>query len=342
MKDQIKSWVLNVLSGYCFNERRTDYPRIIILSPWIKDVQLEIDKETRELDEYYFSTVYGIGSINLPYALLTLKLDFGADINIVTLPPTEKHHHEKASSVKILLDFLDEIGCNVYINPDLHSKLILSNDMALLGSFNLSFPALWGREEVGVCIDDMENLKILEHYACTVIASSEPYGYTPQAKEQESTRDDKIAKEMLAIIDKRGYIREDEEQNIRERFWKPINSVTRGWLFEKMIQFNYGLDRGPPSPDIYHEFLYAHFGTGLALDYNMIKLAASNLEAFYLNVVLAFLKSQQRERLGCLGNLFNYQGKDEVDEILDFLITKFARTRVPKISPAIIPLPKQE
>lgn len=343
MKDQIRSWVLNVLSGRCFSERRPSYPKIFILSPWIGDVQLEIDKEVRELDKYWFGTVYRIGCINLPYALLTLKLDFGADIDIVTLPPTEKHYHEKTSSARILLDFLDEIGCNVYVNPDLRSKLILSNDMALLGSFNLLFSALWSREEVGVCIDDVENLKILERYANEVIASSEPYGYTVQARGQESTLKNKTPKEMFTIIDKRGYVREDEEKSITERFLKPIDSVTRGWLFEKIIHeqsdlvtacggFTYAC----------HEFLYWHLRPSSVLSYDMIKLASSNLEAFYINILLAFLKSQPKERLGFLEHLFNYQGKNEVGEILDFLTTKFARTHVPKISHIIISLPKQE
>lgn len=328
MKEQIKSWVLRVLSGYCFEERRPDFPEVYILSPWIKDVRLEIDKEVRELDESWFSGVYGIASINLPYALLLLKLE-GANINIITRPPTEKHYKRAWEDARTLLDFLDEIGCNVYANPDFHSKLILSNDIALLGSFNLSFSALWGREEIGVCIDDIENLRILERYAHEVISSSKPYGYTQQGRRQELAHDKRagreLSRELLARLGEYGPLKEDD--------YKPIYSVTRGWLFEKIIDadsdfveacggFSYAC----------HEFLFHHFKT--ILSYDLIKLAAPDLEAFYVSVFTTFLKSQPKERrLQLLRRLFDYQGKNEIGKILDFLKTKFARTHVPNIRP---------
>jgi len=78
-----------------------------------------------------------------------------------------------------------------------------------------------------------------------------------------------------------------------------------------------------------------------AISYDMIKLAASDLEAFYINFLLAFRKSEPDSILGTLRILFDYQGKNEVDEILDFLKTKFARTHVPKISPMIMPFPNK-
>jgi len=349
-KQEIKSWVLNVLSGYCFEQRHPNNPRIIILSPWIKDVQLEISKEFRNLDEEWFTSDYGISSINLPYALLTLKLDFGADIDIVTLPPTRKHHHEQASSVKTLLDFLDEIGCNVYVNDDLHSKLILSNDMALLGSFNLSFAALWGREEVGVSVDDMENLSILERYAIEVVASSKPYGHTVTARQREFYPGlDKHTKEILKIIDRKGRITRNEQEGIDERIpieHNPINSVTRGWLIEEMVRQSLDKSHMPVSGDMIRvtNFNLMNHPTfrGMAVSYAMVKLAASDIEAFYINFLLTFRKDDPEQTLSSLRRLFDYQGKNEVGEILDFLATKFARPHVPKILPMIMPFPKQE
>jgi len=349
MKDQIRYWVLDVLSGHCFGERRPDNPRIIILSPWIKDVRLDMDKKFRSLDEEFFTHVYGISSINLPYALLAVKLDFGADIDIVTLPPTKKHHGERTSEVMDLLDFLDEIGCNVYTNDDLHSKLILSNDIALLGSFNLSFPALWGREEVGVSIDDLENMKILENYAGNVLVSSRPYGFTVKCRQHEfHLGGDRAAEEMVKILNGDGHITKDQEKRALERDpikHNPINSVTRGWLLEEMVRRNLAGEpemSRPVSGEDIREFHYFLLKPGDATSHDMIQLAASDLKAFYIRFLLAFRKGYPEKMLGFLKLLFNYQGKNEVGEVLDFLETKLARTHVPKISPIIKPFPTEE
>lgn len=309
-KDQIRSEVLKVLSGYCFQERQEYFPKICILSPWISDVQLEIRKDVYDLDELYFGWDYGIFSINLPYALLALKLDYGAHISIVTLPPIEKYH-QKPELVKTLMDFLDEIGCNVYVNPNLHTKLILSNDLALIGSFNLSIPALYGKEELGISIDDMENLKTLEQYARKVIVSSKPYGYTVQARQQDLARMD----ELHAYVEK--YRRFDIDL-------KPFNSVTRGWLYENIL----GVERDS------REFIHARFGP-ICVD-EVIKLATFDIEEFYVKLVLAYvIDTSESSVLHYLRNQFGYQGKYEINEILEFLETKLARKHIPKIAPRI-------
>jgi hypothetical protein len=112
LKNRIRAEVLKVLSGFCFVERHREIPCIIILSPWISNVQLDIDKEFLKSDKFHFGRDYGIRSINLPYALLLLKVEFGAHIIIVTLPPTERNYNSSlVSYVRNLLDFLDEIGC---------------------------------------------------------------------------------------------------------------------------------------------------------------------------------------------------------------------------------------
>jgi len=205
--------------------------------------------------------------------------------------------------------------------------------MALLGSFNLSFSALWGKEEIGVCIDDIENLRILERYAHEVIGSSKPYGYTQQARRQEFARDRRagreLSRERLARLGEYGHLKEDD--------YRPISSVTRGWLFEIMIHADSDLVTACGGFSYAcNEFLFHHFKT--ILFYDLIKLAASNLEAFYVNVLITFLNSQPKEeRLQLFRHLFNYQGKNETGEILDFLKTKFARTHVPNIRPEFAP-----
>jgi len=46
------------------------------------------------------------------------------------------NYHDGWLRAKTLLDFLDEIGCEIFVNRKLNSKLLLANDLALLGSFN--------------------------------------------------------------------------------------------------------------------------------------------------------------------------------------------------------------
>ena len=297
MKDQIKSEVLKVLSGYCFEDRKPESPKIFILSPWISDVDLQLDERVYKLDTMWFGHDYGIYSITLPIALLYLRLDFGADIGIVTLPPIEKNYRHDATRARNLLDFLDEIGCSVFTNQDLHTKLILSNDLALIGSFNLTFPALWGREEIGVSVDDIENLQILEGYADNVRVSSKTHGYTGKVRFQR----------------------------------KPTSLVTRGLLFDMILEDYYS--RTDLTPVDYHEFLFFHFGTITAPE--LLDRVTADLDAFYVKVLLAYLESKEisdEQRLFFLRNNFYYQGKHEIGEILDFLATKFARNHIPCFS----------
>ena len=293
---------MKVLSGYHFPERKVDFPMLSILCPLIGDVQLEIDRDIYKLDECWFGLDYGIYSINLPYALLYLKLDFGANINLITLPPTKRNYRDPCAQAN-LLDFLDEIGCNVYVNPDLHAELILSNDLALIGTFNLLMPALDGREEIGISVDDMDDLNILENYARDVTTSSSRYGVAIDECQQH------------------GLI---------------TTKVTRGWLFGDIVRecFAGGLPE-------FHEFLFFYFGTIYAND--LLKKVVSDLEAFYVKALLAYLNSKSHsgeQRLRYLRYRFNYQGKNEIGEILDFLGTKLARAHVPKVPLKIISMPK--
>jgi len=176
--DKIRNELLKVLSGISFWERHKESPRLYVFSPWISNVEIEFGdlRPVNNREKRIFVDYFGIKSINLPYALLLRKLHQGVEVNIIALPPTEKYYFtsQYASKVKVLYDFLDEIGCNVFVNPNLHTKLILANDLALLGSFNLSKSALYDREEIGVSIDDFDNLRMLDNYALKTMYSSQP------------------------------------------------------------------------------------------------------------------------------------------------------------------------
>jgi hypothetical protein len=153
--DDIRSQVLKILSGYCHFQRMTKYnlpPTLYILSPWISDVIIEfsdlyLSKEMEKDPMFYFD--YNIKSINLAHALLLLKLHKGVKVNLVTLPFNKMSVSPNyLRKTKKLLDFLDEIGCNIFFNAELHSKLLLANDLALLGSFNLTSSALYYKKEL--------------------------------------------------------------------------------------------------------------------------------------------------------------------------------------------------
>ena len=319
LKDQIRAQVLKILSGYCFWERFPSEPNIYILSPWISNVQLEIDREVLELDELWFGLDYGIRSINLPYALLLLKLDFGANIYIVTLPPNRRNYSDGVPWVRNLLDFLDEVGCEVLINPNIHSKLLFSNDLALLGSFNLSKSALYDREEIGVSIDDIGNLKVLEQYAKSIVRSSTPYGYTVRA--------------------------------YRELGRLPINAkVTRGWFYEEVVKERFGLSfpkrgRGRGAPGLFDEFLIDDIINTKEIYYldDVVKEVASDLEAFYVKAIITYMRfSSEKEILAWLRGRFDYQGKYEIGGVLDFLKSKLAREHIPKLPIRVFSAKKPE
>jgi len=308
LKDRIRAEVLKVLSGYCFRERHTRIPRIIILCPWITNVQLEIDKEVLKSDELFFGWDYGIRSINLPYALLLLKIELGAYIAIVTLPPTERNYNiSYVSYVRNLLDFLDEIGCNILVNSSLHSKLILSNDLALIGSFNLSKAALYDKEEIGISIDDLSNLKILEKYANGVITSSTPYGYTIR-----------LTRPFI--------IEAGEREFIDDRL--VTNKVTRGWLYDQVAEQYF-----PNIPERNYMFLKDDSLTKSIYSSKIVKELASDLNTFYVKALLKYLRSpnEKDRKMSYLKERFNYQGNYEIGKILTFLKNKLARANVPKI-----------
>jgi hypothetical protein len=277
----------------------------------IGDVLLEIDEQVYKTDESFYGLDYGIESINLPYALLLLKL-YGTDVILITLPPTESSYGELAPSRRRLLGFLDEIGCDIYVNADLSSRLILANGLALIGSVDLSRFDLCNPKEFGVIVDDRANLRMLRQYVHGVIGCSTPYGFTTRARRLLRAQDF-------------------------------VSKTTRGWLFEELVKqcftdpqyFEY------PKPDsgLFKEFVLEALNRKAVYDNEIIGKVAADLSGFYAMAMLKYLKPQQQKgverRLHYLKDTFGYRGEYRVDKILSFLNSKIARVRPPEIPPRI-------
>jgi len=352
--DEIRSHVLKILSGECVFARRPDVPKLYVLSPWISDVEIEfsdlyISKEFKKFVEaeglsYTFLFLdYNIKSINLPYAFLLFKLHSACEsyqkipeVNIITLPPDEiSYSANYLPKVKNLLDFLDEVGCNVFVNPKLHSKLLLSNDLALLGSFNLSKSALYNREEIGVSINDLDNLDRLELYCRHVIRESERYGYSSllnygKHRENSEIEYDRHLSHLLTeamakppSLENKARVDEllDKSRHLHKKsIYSPKNGTTRGWLLDQMVKDVYG--------EGYGEFLYITGGYDKSL-----KSYASDLDLFYLTSVRKLFSSAEdwmRARDWIKG-IYDYKGDESTDSIVEFIYKKFVRKKVPDI-----------
>jgi len=350
--DDIRSHVLKILSGECVFIRRPRFPTLYILSPWISDVQIEfsdlyVSKEEKlfmeggKPDSFLFLD-YNIKSINLPYALLLLKLHGASEhyqyppaLNIVTLPPDENNYSaNNVPRVKNLLDFLDEIGCNIFVNSKLHSKLLHTNDLAVLGSFNLSSSALYYKEEIGISTNDLDNLEKLESYCIKVIQESERYGYTSllnygkRLEEGERAhlnyQTELLAQELGKPSSLEGKERIKEILSLSHEIDKKIffrpNQITRGWLLDQLIRDIYS--------EGYGEFLFITGGYD-----KFIKSYASNLNLFYLLSFRKFASSNREYQGGkdWIKSRLGYKGNGSTDSVLEFVKSKFVREKVPDI-----------
>lgn len=351
--DDIRSHVLKILSGECVFIRRPRFPTLYILSPWISDVQIEfsdlyVSKEEKlfmeggKPDSFLFLD-YNIKSINLPYALLLLKLHGASEhyqyppaLNIVTLPPDENNYSaNNVPRVKNLLDFLDEIGCNIFVNSKLHSKLLHTNDLAVLGSFNLSSSALYYKEEIGISTNDLDNLEKLESYCLKVIQESERYGYTSllnygkRLMKSEIEYDEHLTNLLAEVeakppsLERKTRMKEllDQSRALhRNRVYSPNNGITRGWLLDQLIRDIYS--------EGYGEFLFITGGYD-----KFIKSYASNLDLFYLLSLRKFASSNREYHGGkdWIKNCFKYKGNESTDSIMEFVKNKIIREKVPKI-----------
>jgi hypothetical protein len=312
LKEEIKSQVFKILSGISFEERFSQAPRISILSPWISDVQLEINDNVIALDPEYFKTIYRIASVNFAHNLLLLRTAMGTKITIVTLPPTEEFYKNRSQYIIEFLDFLDEIGCDVFVNANLHAKLFISNDNAFVGSFNLSKAAFYDREEIGVSIDDIQNLKSLEAYFKEVALASEPYGFTAKLRSHKKHID--------------GWFGSIDSQRI-----EAINEkVTRGWLYEDIVRL-YGRYDSYNMKNVAYDFLCEWMQIDPLYD-DMLKQISSNINNFYFRAFSTFLKilpEESQEYLVYLKKRFGYDGKANEGEIFRFLSSMLARKTFP-------------
>jgi hypothetical protein len=308
--DRIRAEMFQILSGYW--QRLCEFPKIYVLSPWISDVQLTIDADVLGLDESWFGLDCGIFSINLAYAMLLVKLVFGAEINIVTNDPLkdEKYRGQEYSQRAFnLINFLDEVGCRVFLARNLHSTLIFTNDLALSGSFDLSKSEVYDENENGILINDLEDIKTFEKYAIDTINSSTLFGYTARAVHPGSS-----------IIAK----------------------ATRGWLYETIAE-HYFPKAHFSKRDSSYTFLTEHIGTKSVYFDGMIKEIASDLETFYVNAILqALMDGEDRsiERNFRFLQTLGYKGKMEIEEAMNFLRTKLAREHVPKIPLRMLSTPE--
>jgi len=350
--DEIRSHVLNILAGDCFIVCYPHHPELYILSPWISNVDIEFSdlyilKEKEKLlksedaNVFLFSD-YNIKSINLPYALLLLKLHSGVEINIVTLPPSEPHYSSAyLPRVRTLLDFLDEIGCNIFVNSKLHSKLLLANDLALLGSFNLSSLALYDREEIGVSINDLDNLSKLKHYCWKVTAESERYGYSslltygnPEDRKYEPPDyvDGITLEDYNKLLNQ--WHRSEDARILKQMHLSRRNRITRGWLLDQMINEVY-MPEEQDKRIRYGEFFFVTSGYDRA-----IKSYAHDLNLFYLMNIRKIISSTE----GCakgkdwIKHFFDFRGEETTDSILEFLNSKFARRTIPDVKLRLKPL----
>lgn len=257
---KIRSKILEILLGLYFDKVSPEIPRLYILSPWISDVQIRFGEVNSLRKDTVFLHRYNIESVNLASALLLLRLWFAVEINVVTLPPEYPFYKERQiSQTKLFLDFLDEIGCNVFTNANLHAKLVLSNDLALLGSCNLSSSALYDKEELAVCINDLDNLQKLDDYATNIIRLSEPFGFTSM----HWSGYDKIYKyEGKDVV-------------------PPQYKFTRGWLLEKIIEWIVGRYKTILNPPSLHCCVFVFFEEAKSF-YDMANIVFSNLDDFYI------------------------------------------------------------
>jgi len=184
--DEIGSQIHDIFAGEHFPLGGTLRPYLYILSPWISNV--EIKGKIPKMGPMSPQIGYEFESMDLAHAILLAILLFDIEVNLVTKPPDEKTYPSDPSHAIRLLDFLDEIGCNIYVNDLLHSKMLLTREIAIIGSLNLTKAALYDREEIAVSIDDLENLYVLERYAEDIREGSEPYGYTANRKTKKVTR----------------------------------------------------------------------------------------------------------------------------------------------------------
>jgi len=346
--DEIRNQVLKILTGAYMWQRRELSPELKILVPYMSDVEIELSEDWNrdvergtygDIGAYWHTDLQNIKSINLSYAMLLLKLHVGAEISIVTLPPDKISYPDRWERVQTLLDFLDEIGCNIFVNPMLHAKLLLANDLALLGSFNLSISALYNREEIGVSIDDLDNLNALSIHCDLVIEDSQRYGYSSllnygKMKEKSEVEhynlsgilyinvltqpDSPERSKRIEELEKQA---QDQLRNIKTKsYYSPKNGVTRGWLLDYLTKHASNIK----SQSNRREFFDVAYD-----DVTNLKSYSSNLDLFYLLSLRKLISSPEGK--SCVRSVLGYSGDESTDSIMEFVNSKLVRKTIPDI-----------
>ena len=350
--DEIRNNVLRILSGECVFLRKPQNPILHVISPWLSDVKIDfsnryISEEIDAIDrgrkhESFLLQDYNIKAINLAHALLLFKLHaaIGSEqkspkIIIVTLPPKEPFYSpEYVPRMKNFLDFLDEIGCDVFVNPNLHSKVLLTNDLALIGSFNFTSSALlYDREEIGVSINDLDNLEGLEDYCNKLMSNSERFGYTSLTDHGKmlTKKQREIQERLSQAVDSDGLdglfsqMHGINEERFSARY--SSHSITRGWLMDLLVD---GLWSGG-----YGEFLDITGGYD-----KFVKSYANNLNFFYESSIIRLMAEEKGRKL--TEDKFSLSNKFSENLNEKFVKNLFARESVPFIKLQIEPMFSKE
>jgi len=124
--DEIGSRIHDIFAGEHFLLTSRFSPRLYILSPWISNV--EIKGKIPKMGPMAPQICYDFETMDLAHAILLAKLLFEIKVILVTKPPNEETYSNPVY-VESLLDFLDEIGCSVFVNDVLHSKMLLTQQI---------------------------------------------------------------------------------------------------------------------------------------------------------------------------------------------------------------------
>lgn len=233
--DEIGSRIHDVFAGEHFLFGYGERPRLNILSPWISNVKIK--GKIPKMGGVSPQICYAFESIDLAHTILLARFLFNVEVSLVTRTPNE-NTYSNPTHAKNLLDFLDEIGCRIFTNDMLHSKMLLVDGLAIVGSMNLTKSALYDREEIAISIDDLENLFILASYAYDVSKESKPYGYTA-TENRKVTRGwlyHMFGKAAHRVFREHGFSIEDILSNI-ESFYS--ESITKLLMNDRPINVPY-------------------------------------------------------------------------------------------------------
>jgi phosphatidylserine/phosphatidylglycerophosphate/cardiolipin synthase-like enzyme len=141
--DDIESALLRVIS--------TAKKDLVLVSPY---VQIEASKSNRWTE-----------LVNL----LRAAVSRGVSISFISRGQDAYHHDD---IMKVLAQFR-EIGCSVFLLPNLHAKIYYNESMALVSSMNLYLASTIRNHEIGVIVDDPGELDEIRRYLTVLVSKNE-------------------------------------------------------------------------------------------------------------------------------------------------------------------------